>query len=763
MQRFTFYSLALLMLIAFSGNFAFAQTCAPGDPAIPVTISGDSEICEGGDIINLFSTDPALPGGNFASTGNGLTSFGDGTAAFNPVLSGSVAVFDIWFTYNDPVSGCTYTGTTPVTVNPAPEEPSISGIPIPGIDPMVCNGDELTLTGDPGTGTFSSTIAGVITDNGDGTATFDAPLSGSVAVYDVTYEVTNAAGCTNSVTEEIIVFDCGDECPTLFTSSVSSNDACNGDILTFSATLLPMDGSALVEVYNGANLITALSDNGAGVWTGSTLAMNSGCAPETVDYTIQVTCADGSISSTQMEDVTVYPSDLNQFITAAQTGDGCTTTVSVDPACNGFLTVDGPSTITAGAGTSGNLEFCFNYFSNSSLCVGDFCIDVAYDCEEEPVVCTDDAGVMSSALQTACAGEIINAPVAGANVAAGSILVYVIHDGQFNVGNIYASSTTGVFANDGSIPTNIQLYVSAVVGPPGANGLPDLTNQCTDVSLPGTPVRFYDPIVINSTYLCNEVTGEFTVTFSITGGGPSYPGSDHFYTVSGVWSGQAMPGVTYTSSPIADGGTYTINVLDDGKGCDVSVTEGPVQCEKLPVELISYTGEVQDNGNLLKWVTATEINNDYFTMERSIDGINYEFMDYIDGNGNANQVISYEYLDKNAPSGISLYKLSQTDFDGTTVVVGIVELQRGDYTFDIVNILPNPAINEMEIYISSNEPSEVTIQVIDAIGRTIEARTYQVGYDVTSIPMNVADYVPGIYFLNVIMDNEVKTQKFIKQ
>lgn len=93
----------------------------------------------------------------------------------------------------------------------------------------------------------------------------------------------------------------------------------------------------------------------------------------------------------------------------------------------------------------------------------------------------------------------------------------------------------------------------------------------------------------------------------------------------------------------------------------------------LPIELMSFTGKV-DNGNvILKWATASELNNDFFTIEKSEDGIFFEVVGYVDGTGNSNSVIQYSFIDEN-PFELAYYRLKQTDYDGAFAYSSIIKV-----------------------------------------------------------------------------------------
>ena len=96
----------------------------------------------------------------------------------------------------------------------------------------------------------------------------------------------------------------------------------------------------------------------------------------------------------------------------------------------------------------------------------------------------------------------------------------------------------------------------------------------------------------------------------------------------------------------------------------------------LPVNIVSFTGTTLEEQIvvLLKWLTATEKNNDYFTVWRSFDGYNWEIINITHGAGNSQQILEYIYLDRDPNTGINYYNLSQTDFDGETEFFGIISV-----------------------------------------------------------------------------------------
>lgn len=101
-----------------------------------------------------------------------------------------------------------------------------------------------------------------------------------------------------------------------------------------------------------------------------------------------------------------------------------------------------------------------------------------------------------------------------------------------------------------------------------------------------------------------------------------------------------------------------------------------LNCSALPITLLSFTAEEKNEEVVLQWITATEINNDYFTIERSQDGNNFETIVKINGVGNSIDQKEYSFKDAMPLNGISYYRLRQTDFDGHSTVSDIVMVNK---------------------------------------------------------------------------------------
>lgn len=168
----------------------------------------------------------------------------------------------------------------------------------------------------------------------------------------------------------------------------------------------------------------------------------------------------------------------------------------------------------------------------------------------------------------------------------------------------------------------------------------------------------------------------------------------------------------------------------------------------LPVEFTSFTGNANGNYVALNWTTATEVNSDYFDVQRSTDGKEYRSIGRVTAKGNSNQVTNYQFNDMNPPMGISYYRLLQADRDGkidfsTTVMV------RFDKT--TLGIFPNPVTSGS---ITFNLPGilndVIDINVVDMTGKIVyKLENFNIENQAGRLKLEI-NLIPGTYFLQVL-------------
>ncbi|MCS6991553.1 MAG: T9SS type A sorting domain-containing protein [Chitinophagales bacterium] len=169
----------------------------------------------------------------------------------------------------------------------------------------------------------------------------------------------------------------------------------------------------------------------------------------------------------------------------------------------------------------------------------------------------------------------------------------------------------------------------------------------------------------------------------------------------------------------------------------------------LPIDLLYFNGENVGGINHLSWATATEHNNDYFTLERSADGEEFTEIARISGAGTSVAVTRYQWQDRFPLPGLNYYRLRQTDKDGAYQYTGVIQVYNPRALPLAPVIYPNP--NDEGIYyvnLKTEDPTPVLLTVTDALGRLLEQReTTFWGSDVEQI--NVSDLPSGTYYLTL--------------
>lgn len=210
--------------------------------------------------------------------------------------------------------------------------------------------------------------------------------------------------------------------------------------------------------------------------------------------------------------------------------------------------------------------------------------------------------------------------------------------------------------------------------------------------------------------------------------------------ISGSVSGDVA---TFSNIDFQDGDRFTIG------NTDVTLP--------LPIELISFEARTLGDVVRLDWSTATETNNDLFSVERSIDGKEWQTILTKNGGGNSNKMLRYNAIDGNPQSGLSYYRLKQTDFDGQftysdTRMVEVSTIQ------SVMRASPNP----------SKDVFTINVEVIDTRGvRLYNSQGKRVnGYTInvqSQLSVDLSNFPAGIYFLSITIEGTSDTIRLIKE
>jgi hypothetical protein len=184
---------------------------------------------------------------------------------------------------------------------------------------------------------------------------------------------------------------------------------------------------------------------------------------------------------------------------------------------------------------------------------------------------------------------------------------------------------------------------------------------------------------------------------------------------------------------------------------NISLTPTGGSCEPLPIRLKEFNAQRINKNVLLNWSSASELNNDYYTIEESQDGINFSEVTRVKGVGNSTTTKAYSYQLINSSSNETYYRLSQTDFDGTRtyldtkVVSGIMKDD-----FALVELFPNPANDLVNLIIYSEKMTRASFQVFDLQGKIVVAENdLRIHEGMNEVQLNTSALKKGLYILKI--------------
>lgn len=282
------------------------------------------------------------------------------------------------------------------------------------------------------------------------------------------------------------------------------------------------------------------------------------------------------------------------------------------------------------------------------------------------------------------------------------------------------------------------------------------TNDQTDYTVEIPAVTLFDgEAMFTANIDPAPATGSFDVTFDPGNTITSFPGS-----------------ITMTIHTVGTvpNGTYNISVQGEGiTGIPVHRREVTLEViDNIPVELTSFTANMHENDVMLSWITATELNNSGFEIQRSLKSGNekavWDKIGFIQGNGSSTESHAYSFMDENiVKPGHYSYRLKQIDFDGRYAYSPVAEIEVTKPTrYYLSQNYPNPFNPTTTIEFSTPERSHVSLKVYDVLGN--EVATLVNGWMESTnhkVIFNAADLASGIYYYTLTTGNFTSTKKLI--
>lgn len=216
------------------------------------------------------------------------------------------------------------------------------------------------------------------------------------------------------------------------------------------------------------------------------------------------------------------------------------------------------------------------------------------------------------------------------------------------------------------------------------------------------------------------------------------------------------------SSPCLDGETSITasNIDPDGPSNLEFGPQGEPLLESLllPVEFSYFNATKKDQNSFLSWETSSEINNDFFDIERSGDGRVFEKIGKVKGNGTTTETQNYEFIDREPFPGLNYYRLKQVDYNGDYEYSKVATVDFRTGTEGDVAIFPNPAVDYVNI---SLDRSYDGIRVTNSLGQLVEVLPAQL-YESNQFRLDLTGYTPGVYFLEAKLGLEIVNKQFVK-
>ena len=183
----------------------------------------------------------------------------------------------------------------------------------------------------------------------------------------------------------------------------------------------------------------------------------------------------------------------------------------------------------------------------------------------------------------------------------------------------------------------------------------------------------------------------------------------------------------------------------------------------LPIDLLSFTAEADGTSVDVTWVVSSQVNNDYYIIEKSMDCYTLKEVDRMTGEGNSNTETVYGLTDKHAYIGLSYYRLRQVDYDGKSETFYPVSVNVENEKTIGLNIRPNPAIDyiELEMDYTLDPLINHNIQIFDMSGNRVYKKHF-IG-EIHDFQINIEKFNKGAYILKSKSDNVNAIGKFIKE
>lgn len=331
--------------------------------------------------------------------------------------------------------------------------------------------------------------------------------------------------------------------------------------------------------------------------------------------------------------------------------------------------------------------------------------------------------------------------------------------------NITVAGTKGV--GTGFIP--VSTYATAATNPPGEypSGVTNLNGTSGGASVTD---RYWNITLGSAEYATTRPTSTMTftalntekpTTWTAIGEPPTNPNQlvAQRWNTAAYWDpAQTSPAQSYANdAPVA--GTFQVSVPSvTSYSTSWTITDSSVP---LPVELIYFAAQIRDGAVELTWTTESEIDNDFFTVQRTAEGEQFQDVIRVKGHGTSPTTHHYTTTDPEPQAGRWYYRLRQTDFDGSASFSRLISVDVPESLFR--SLYPNPGTGEViNLSVPAGDVGKTAVVwVADSQGRQLFQSTQ---FTVTSRDIRVPLATPlgaGVYVVSIALENQLKRFKWV--
>jgi len=207
----------------------------------------------------------------------------------------------------------------------------------------------------------------------------------------------------------------------------------------------------------------------------------------------------------------------------------------------------------------------------------------------------------------------------------------------------------------------------------------------------------------------------------------------------------------------------TIALVESGDDISISSTaingDEPEAGSFMVIELLSLTASEREDYNLIDWTTLSEKNNDYFTLERSSNGVDFRPITAMKGTGTSNIQRTYMYKDMNPMRGVSYYRLTRTDFDGTFKRSKVIAVRRHFSSYFQIDPVENAKEGMYQVNIITENFGVYDLSILDMTGKEvytdkIKVKENETNQTIDLTQLNAGDY--DCYITDVVNHQKIK-------